>query len=155
MKKLNDIIFILLLLLIIIPLVLIGIPLLIIWFIVNELSDKLKLKKMLRVNDGKIYLVYHDYNDLNFEDIFKNSKATLVEINDYYCKNILYNHFKRTAGRKAYPRLILIHNKELIIKDHYSSFKHYVKKKKDVKRFSEEIQKSIKNLSTHKDCATR
>lgn len=44
-------------------------PLLIVFFIITtieKLSNKIKLRKILKLNNGKVYFIYADYNNYDF-----------------------------------------------------------------------------------------
>jgi len=109
---------------------------------------KKELRKKLYINKGKIYFLYKDYNQFNFDDFFKEKdisiKSVKVEGNLY--NDVLLYHFSKSFTTKGFPMLIKIEENEIKIKRHFNSFKHYVKRNKDSQSFYTLLKRSIKNL---------
>lgn len=138
---------------IIIPIVLVLSPFFIIFGIISWIKHKSELKKILSENDGKIVFLYGEYHEFDFLSYFKNHHPAIkcLEVPNHYISDILINHLIRNRKAKSLPQLIKIEGKNIIQKEHYNSFKYYVRRNNDAESFYELIESSIKNLEREND----
>ena len=114
----------------------------------ESLRDKSRLKKLIKRNDQKIFFAYADYNEVNFDEYFRNnySEISLIKITNRRVDGLLFNYLIKDCKAKCYPRLIKINKNELIHKEHYNSFKNLVRRNKSYAEFHKLLDASIKNL---------
>ena len=114
----------------------------------ESLRDKSRLKKLIKSNDQKIFFVYADYNEFDFDEYFRNnhSEISLIKITNRRVEGLLFNYLIKNCKTKCYPRLVKIRGRELIHKEHYNSFKNLVKRNKNYEEFYNLLDASIKNL---------
>ncbi|WP_179021379.1 hypothetical protein [Winogradskyella forsetii] len=115
---------------------------------VDRLKEKRQLQDLIEANNGKIYFLYSDYNNYDFTSYFKQKFRDIecVKIKAKWNNNPLINHLTRDCGTHSYPRIVRITNNELLVKEHFSSFKNLYKRKNDINSFFELIKRSIKNI---------
>ncbi len=131
-----------------IPIITLGLIFVSLYYLVYKLNRKRKLRKVLCENEGQIFFLYKKYNQFNFQEYFEsnNFEINCIEIEDDVFNDVFLFHLSRCAGTKGYPRLIKIENRKLLVKEHYNSFKYYVKRNKKPEDFFSLLKKSIKNL---------
>lgn len=117
--------------------------------IVQKLKENRALKAAIKQHEKQIYFLYTDYNDFDFSPYFEENHSTieLINANNQYQKSLLSKHLIAQPGKNKYPRLIQIKNGQLIVKQHFSAFKHFVKREKDEVAFFNILDRSIANLS--------
>lgn len=146
-----------LLIIIVIPIILflivfIGIPLLLFWIVKSELdrikSNK-KLKELIKINNGKLYFIYAEYNNYDFLEYFENNykEVECIKINSQRAQNALIEYLIKSSSNKSYPRLAKIQDDNVISKEHYNSFKYYYKRNNNIKGFLSLLNQSINNLN--------
>lgn len=129
-------------------LIVIGIP----FFAIKEFfhlrKRKKELKKALKIYDGKIFFLYREYHNHYFFNHFQENYPDIhcMEVLDYDIRNPFIDYITKDHKRKSYPKLIKIEGKNIIRKEHYNSFKHYIRRKNDEASFYELIARSIENL---------
>lgn len=148
MKVIDTIIITLFILLIFIPVLLLLSPFLIIYAIITWIKYKHDLKKVLLEYDGKIIFLYGAYHEFNFSTYFDNHPSGIkcLEVSNHFSDDILIAYLTRKRKANSLPQLVKIEGKNTIVKQHYSSFKHYVKRNNDTDNFFKLIESSIKNL---------
>lgn len=115
---------------------------------VAKIRKKIKLYKILKDKDGEVLLLYSNYNEFDFSKVL-NSRGVNVEcflVEESVYNNVLLSHLCKGFNTKAYPRLVKVNGKEVISKEHYNSFKYYVKRNDDMGSFVSLLIKSINNL---------
>ena len=149
-----------LLIIIAIPIILflivfVGIPLLlfliVIWKI-DAIKSNIELKKLIKINNGKLYFIYAEYNDYDFVTYFESNHKDVkcVKVNSQRIQSSLIQYLVKGSLNKSYPRLAKIQDNNVVSKEHYNSFKNLYKRRNDIENFFDLIEKSIKNLSLEK-----
>lgn len=152
MKTLANVILVLLIIVTGVPLLLIFIlfysPYSIVNYFLNRRKRKKELKEALEINNGKIFFLYREYHKHNFLSYFekKHSEIYCIQVKNYNPENILLDYLTINNKSKSYPQLIKIDDENIIRKEHYNSFKHYVRRNNNPDHFFELIDSSIKNL---------
>ena len=132
--------------LLVIGILLIIAPIAVLGVLVNRIFTWIKGNFLLKKNIGKIYFLYHDYNAFDFAPYFSTDEVTLIKVNDGWDSGVLENRLKPKRSTHRFPRIVKIGDNGLIVKEHFNSFKHYVKREKDPDAFISLAQRSIKNL---------
>lgn len=138
-------------LLLISVLLLIAIPILVIGciiFLISNIKDKKRLKKLIQSNNGKLYFIYADYNNYDFSSYFKNHKKHIkcIKVDGEFYNNYLIGYLTKDCSNKNFPRLVKIEGDSLVTKIHYNSFKNLYKRKNDIDSFFSLLEKSINKL---------
>jgi hypothetical protein len=117
--------------------------------LIETCKNKSKLKSLLKANNNKIYFLYSDYNNFEFQNYLKkeHSEIECLNINNISYDDLLLNFLVKGSGNQAFPRIVKIYNTEVITKVHFGSFKHFYKRKNDINTFFDLIEKSIINLN--------
>ncbi|WP_298517023.1 hypothetical protein [uncultured Kordia sp.] len=140
----------------------IGIPLLIIFMLfytpysyVRNYEYRRKRKKELEEaliqNNGKIIFLYGEYHTFNFLKYFKDHYPEiqcLQVYNGYNTSGVFVDHLTKNRKAKSLPQLVKIDGKNILKKEHYNSFKHYIRRNNDADSFFKLIESSIKNLES-------
>ncbi len=129
-------------------LALIFIPYLIVTSSIDRKKRKEKLKNILGKKNGEIFLLYKEYNQFNFNNYFKenNFKIDCLKIETYTFNDPLLEYLAKDTQTKGFPCLVKIIDGDIITKQHYNSFKYYVKRNKDLESFFSLLRRSINNL---------
>lgn len=152
----DHLILVLIALIIIIPIALLLIavglavtPFLLTFNTIQKLKENQALKTAIKQHEKQIYFLYADYNDFDFSTYFEenHSNVELINANNQYQQSMLSKHLISQSGKNKYPRLIQIKNGQLVIKQHFSTFKHFIKREKDNATFFSILGKSINNLN--------
>ncbi len=122
--------------------------LVIIFSFIETIIDKFRLGQLLKSHEGKTFLIYADYNLIDFSDYLKNERRDLLSfrVTNNGVKGLLNNYLIKENQSKSYPRLTKISNGKLVHKNHYVNFKKLFKKDNDIEQFYALLDKSIKNL---------
>ena len=155
MKILNDLKNIVLLLFFIvlaIPILIVCAVIFIPFSIIYRFFDKRKRKKQLEeallLNDGKIIFLYGAYHEFDFLPYFvtHHSDIKCLIIPNHYISDVFMEYLIKDRKPKSLPKLVKIDGENLITREHYNSFKHYIRRNNDADHFFELIDSSIKNL---------
>jgi len=132
----------------IILLIPILLPLILLNTLINRFIRRGNLKKAVKLNNGKIYFIYADYNNFDFSEIFQKRYGHIicVKTERRWERNPLVKHLIKDCFSKSYPRLVKLDQGHLIEKEHYNSFKYYYKKNNNIEAFLSLVEKSIHNL---------
>jgi len=120
--------------------------------VVIKIRKKIELRNILRDKNGQIILLYSNYNEFNFlENLnIKHIDIECILVNDPIYNDVFLSHLCRGFNTKAYPVLVKVKGKEVIKKEHYNSFKYYVKRNNDVESFFLLLEKSVNNLKNER-----
>lgn len=127
----------------------VAIPILALGILIDTQVHRLKLSKLKKENNGRIYFLYADYNKFDFNPYFKNHQDNIVCVSMSRIANndLFMDYLSRQHPRnKCFPRLVKIDGKNVITKEHYNSFKSLVKRNNDSNAFFDLIERSIQNL---------
>ncbi len=116
----------------------------------ERVRDKIKLRILIRKNEGKTFFIYSDYNNLDLSQLKLDfNELHCIKVRDNRVNGVLEQYLIRGLYSKSYPRLVKIHQGTLIHKEHYNSFKKLVKRNNDLDSFLELLTKSFNNLNKH------
>jgi len=131
-----------------IGIILILSPVIIAAILIFRIKDHRKLKKLLAENDGKILFLYGEYHEFDFLTYFEthHSEIKCLEVPNHYMHDDFMRHITKGRKAKSLPQLVKIDGKNIIVKEHYNSFKHYIRRNDNSVPFFELIESSVKNL---------
>ncbi|AXG68317.1 hypothetical protein KORDIASMS9_00511 [Kordia sp. SMS9] len=107
-----------------------------------------KIKAQLKKYDGKIIFLYGEYHTFDFEWYFQkfHPDITCLQVPNHPPMDPFILYLSARNPPKSLPQLVKVTDGHTFKKTHYSSFKYYIRKQKDVIRFFELMERSIKNL---------
>jgi hypothetical protein len=152
MKTINDIITTIIILLLVSPIIIVLIIVFVPYSIIQNIIYKRKRKKELEnalfLNDGKIVFLYGGYHEFDFLIYFEthHSDIKCLKVENHYNSDVFTEYLVQDRKSKSLPQLVKIDGKNILKKEHYNSFKHYIRRKNDIDPFFELIESSIKNL---------
>ncbi|WP_299836256.1 hypothetical protein [uncultured Tenacibaculum sp.] len=148
-------ILIIIVLIIIVPILFVLLLIIGPYFTIHSFFQKRKrkkeLKQFLEENNNKIYLIYNQHNYLDFKTYYNNQNKDIECIREgYYNSKNTFLHYLPDVSITKCPKLVKIKNKEIITKEHFNSYRHYVKRNNNPEAFFELLNSSIKNLENEK-----
>jgi hypothetical protein len=69
-----------------------------------------------------------------------------MEVPNHYMYDNFISHLTKNRKTKNLPQLVKVDGKNTIVKEHYNSFKYYIRRTNNADGFFELIESSIKNL---------
>ena len=127
-----------------------AVPFLVYWSIKHVIQtkrEKAKLKDLLKLNEEHIYLLYANYNTVDFSSVMHNTTIEYINVDDVNPKDLLAEYLIRKSDHKSYPRLIKIENNQLVHKVHFDTFKYWYKRQHNLEAFLNILNSSITNLN--------
>lgn len=155
MKTLNDLknaLLILLLIVVATPIIIVFAIVFIPYAIIDDFfrmrKRKKELEEALEINDGNIFFLYREYHEYNFLSYFEKNHSEIycIQVKNYNPENVLLDYLTEKCKSKSYPKLVKIDGENILRKQHYNSFKHYIRRNNNPVPFFELIESSIKNL---------
>ena len=120
-----EVVLIIVFLLFFIPILLVIIVISSPYFLISDFFRKKKrnkkLKEVLIANNGKIILLYKEYNELNFKKYLEeyNINIECRIVGNYNYQDVFLHYICKNIDRKGYPRLIRVKDSEIIHKEHF------------------------------------
>jgi hypothetical protein len=152
MKTIGNIILVILLLILVSPIVIVLIIIFVPYSIIRGFIDRRNRKKELEdalfLNDGKILFLYGEYHEFDFLTYFEthHSGIQCLEVENHYNSDVFTEYLVKDMKSKSLPQLVKIDGENILKREHYNSFKHYIRRTNNVDGFFELIDSSIKNL---------
>jgi len=121
-----------------------------VFLFIEKVKKNIELKLQLRKNNGQIFFIYADYNEIDLSQFLQyiDEDIKCIKVVRNQIDGVLENYLIKKNQTKAYPRLTKIDQDNLIHKIHYGSFKNLVKKNNDIEGFYMLLGKSIKSLQS-------